>query len=107
MKVTTPTAQAHADAGPTELAAKRRASRMAGTLRGRALAAVVAAGDDGLTVTEALSVLWLPDRRRYSLAPRFSELLREGFVVKGEVREDCVAYVATAAGLAWAEDVAA
>lgn len=103
MKPTSPAAQAHADAGPSELAAKRRASRFAGTLRGRALAAVVAAGDKGLTITEALTALWLPDRRRYSLAPRFSELLREGYVTKGEVREDCVAYVATAAGRAWAE----
>jgi hypothetical protein len=107
MKVNTPTAQAHANADSTELAAQLRASRMAGTLRVRALAAIVEAGDDGLTVMELLSALWLPDRRRYSLAPRLSELLREGYVVKGEVREDCVAYVATAAGRAWAEDAAA
>jgi hypothetical protein len=107
MNVTDTTAQAHAGAESTELAAQRRASRMAGSLRARALAAIVEAGDDGLTVTELLSALWLPDRRRYSLAPRLSELLREGYVVKGEVREDCVAYVATAAGYAWAEQVAA
>jgi hypothetical protein len=101
---TTPTAQAHADAGPTELAARRRASRMAGTLRGRVLAAVAAAGDMGLTIAEVLEGLNLPERKRYSAAPRLSELVREGYVEKSDmVREDCVAYVATAAGLAWAE----
>ena len=107
MNVTSPQAQAHADAGPTELAARRRASHVSGTLRGRALAAVAAAGDDGLTVSEALDALGLPERRRYSLAPRFPELLREGYVTKGAVREDCVAYVCTSAGHAWAEGQAA
>ena len=103
MDPTTPVAQAHADAGPTELAARQRASRFAGTLRGRALAAVAAAGDQGLTVSEALDVLGLPERKRYSLAPRFPELLREGYVTKGAVREDAVSYVATEAGRAWAQ----
>lgn len=107
MNPTTPTAQAHADAGTTERAAQKRASLFAGSLRGRALAAITAAGDRGLTVVEALDALGLPERRRYSLAPRLPELLREGYVRKGEVRDDCIAYVATAAGRAWAEDVAA
>ena len=103
MNPTAPVAQAHADAGPTELAARRRAQNFAGSLRGRALVAVAAAGDKGLTVSEALDALGLPERKRYSLAPRFPELLREGYVTKGAVREDCVAYVATAAGRAWVE----
>ena len=108
MKITDPTAQAHADAGPTEFAAKRRASRFSGTLRGRLLAAVVAAGDLGLTVNEALEGLNLPERKRFSVAPRFPELVREGYVAKSDqVREDHVAYVATAAGIAWAETEAA
>lgn len=97
-------AQAHRDAGPSELAAKKRASRFAGSLRGRALAAIVAAGDDGLTVLEALDVLGLPERRRYSLAPRLSELLDDGRVEKGEIRDECVAYVATEAGVDLLED---
>jgi hypothetical protein len=103
-----PTAQAHADAGPTELAARRRASRFAGTLRGRLLAAVVAAGDMGLTVPEALEGLNLPERRRYSVAPRFPELVRDGYVTKSLfVRDGFAAYVATDAGHAWAASAAA
>jgi hypothetical protein len=101
---TSPIAQAHADAGPTELAAQRRASVMAGSLRGRALAAIVEAGDRGLTVVEALAALHLPERKRYSAAPRLSELERLGYVRKGEVRDDCVSYVSTAAGRAWASE---
>jgi hypothetical protein len=98
------TAQAHRNAGPTELDARRRASRMAGTLRGRVLAAVAAAGDMGLTVAEAMEGLNLPERKRYSVAPRFSELIHEGYVMKtAVVRENHAVYVATAAGLAWAE----
>jgi hypothetical protein len=105
---TAPTAQAHHGAGPTELAARRRASRFSGTLRGRVLAAVVAAGDLGLTVPEALEGLNLPERRRYSLAPRFPELVREGYVVKSTTsRDGCAAYVATDAGIAWAETAVA
>ncbi len=102
-----PVAQAHANAGPTELAAAARASIRAGSLRGKALLSVVASGDRGLTVPEALEALRLPERRRYSLAPRFPELLHEGYVRKGEVREDHVAYVATEAGRAWAAREAA
>lgn len=97
-----PKAQAHADAGPTELAARRRASRMAGSLRGQALAAIVAAGDFGLTVEEALEALRLPERRRFSLAPRFPELVRDGYAEKSDlVRANHVAYVATEAGRSW------
>jgi hypothetical protein len=108
MTVEIQTAQAHHGAGETERAAQRRASKFAGTLRGRLLAAVAAAGDVGLTVPEALEGLNLPERRRYSVAPRFPELVREGYVRKSaQVREDHVAYVATAAGIEWAETEAA
>jgi polyferredoxin len=99
-----PQAQAHADAGPTELAARRKAAPVAGKLRGQVLAAVVAAGDFGLTVPEALEGLNLPERKRYSLAPRLPELVRDGYVVKSLIsRDGFAAYVATAAGIAWAE----
>lgn len=102
MQPTSNTAAAHTDAGPSERAAQRRASRMAGSLRSRVLTAVVVAGDLGLTVEEALEGLDLPERRRFSLAPRLSELLREGFVEKSpQVRDGFVAYVATDAGRAW------
>lgn len=103
--MTAPTAsvaQAHRTAGHTERAAQAKAARMAGTLRGRLLAALVDAGDDGLTVLEALDVLGLPERKRYSAAPRFPELVREGYAVKTTtVRDECCAYRATAAGRAW------
>lgn len=102
MNPTAPSAQSHADAGPSERAAQQRASIFAGPLRSRALLAIVYAGDRGLTVLEALDVLRLPERKRYSLAPRLPELLREGYVRKGDVRDDCCAYIATAAGRAWA-----
>lgn len=102
------TAQAHRGAERTELAAQARASVTAGTLRARALAAVVAAGDRGLTVLEALDVLGLPERKRWSLAPRLPELVREGYAVKSDrVADGCAAYVSTAAGRAWVEQVAA
>lgn len=104
MNPTDPTAQSHADAGPTELSARQRIAPRAGHLRGRVLAAVVAAGDLGLTVDEAMEGLNLPERRRFSVAPRFSELLREGYVEKSTlVRDKHVAYVSTATGRAWAE----
>ena len=96
-------AQAHADAGGTETAARDRIAPKAGKLRGRLLAAVVEAGDDGLTIWEALDALDLPERRRYSLAPRFPELVRDGYLTKTSmVRDDCAAYVATDLGREWA-----
>lgn len=99
MKITEPTAAAHINAGPSERAAQRRAARMAGSLRSRVLAAVVVAGEHGLTVDEALEGLDLPERKRFSVAPRFSELLREGLVEKSpQVRDGFQAYVATEAG---------
>lgn len=99
MKITEPKAAAHINAGPSERAAQRRAARMAGSLRSRVLAAVVVAGELGLTLEEALEGLDLPERKRYSVAPRLSELLNEGLVEKSpQVREGFVAYTATEAG---------
>lgn len=106
--ITDPTAQAHADAGPTELAARNRIAPKAGQLRGRVLRLVVLCGEHrGLTATEAYATyveLWgEPKGGLYSLAPRLSELEREGYVIKGETRDARAAYVATAAGRAWVE----
>lgn len=108
MNPTAAIAQAHRDAGSTEVDAQRRASRFAGTLRGRLLAALVDAGPRGLTVLEALDVLELPERKRYSLAPRFPELVREGWAVKTDAAFDgCAIYAATDAGAAWVARAAA
>ena len=100
----TATAQAHRGAVGTELVAQARASVTAGTLRARLLSALVGAGDRGLTVWEALDVLGLPERKRWSVAPRFPELVRGGFAVKSDrVADGCAAYAVTEAGRAWAE----
>ena len=97
-------AQAHADAGPTERAARTRAAIRAGSLRGRALVAIAEAGDRGLTIEEAMRVLGIPERRRYGLAPRLSELVHDGYATASRelVRGRSMAYVATAEGDAWA-----
>ncbi len=103
-----PTAQAHADAGPTEAAAAQRAASLAGKLRPRVLGLVIDAGDAGLTATEAhelyAAIYGEPRGGLYSISPRLSELERSGWVVKGQhVREHRASYVATAAAHAWAE----
>ena len=103
MDPTSNVAQAHAEPTPTEQAAQRRIAPHAGKLRGRVLAAVAAAGEDGLTALEVTQVLGYGIEKLYSCAPRLPELERDGYVRKGPVRDDRVAYVATAAGHAWAE----
>lgn len=108
MNPTVNTAQAHTDAGPTELAARRRIAPKAGQLRGRVLRLIVRCGEDkGLTATEAFDLyteLWgEPKGGLYSISPRLSELERQGYVRKGEVRNDRAAYVATDAAIAWAD----
>ena len=91
-------AAAHVDAGRSERAAQRRASRFAETLEGRVLAAVVAAGDEGLTAREAREALGLPVERHYSVAPRLSALKRKKLVAPTRiVRDHFQAYVATPA----------
>jgi hypothetical protein len=96
-------AQAHADAGGTERAARDRIAPKAGQLRGRVLAAVAAAGNEGLTAVEATEALGYNMAQLYSVAPRFAELIRQGYVLVGGRRGDRQFYVATAAGSAWAE----
>lgn len=97
----TATAPAHRDAGPTEVAAAKRASKWADSLEARALRATVEAGDHGLTALESLDVLGLPITKLYSAAPRFSAMKRKGWVESTDAaRENFGVYVATAAGRA-------
>ena len=97
----TATAPVHADATRTEKAAARRASRWATTLEARVLAAVVAAGEYGLTARESLDVLGLPLDKLYSAAPRFSAMKRKGWVeLTDTARDNFGVYVATPAGRA-------
>jgi hypothetical protein len=92
MTTTVPT---HADAIPTELAAAKRAASYAETLEGQVLAAVKAAGPQGLTAHEARAVLGLPLERHYSVAPRLSVLKSKGLVAASDmVRGKGAAYVA-------------
>lgn len=92
------TAPVHADAGRTEQAAAKRASRFASTLEGRVLAAVVEAGEHGLTAKEAREALGLPVEKHYSVAPRLSALKAKKLVEPTTMtREHFQAYVATAA----------
>jgi DNA-binding PadR family transcriptional regulator len=100
-------AQAHRGAGSTETAARDRIAPKAGQLRGRVLALVAEAGDDGLTATEAYALyveaFGEPRGGLYSISPRLSELERAGYAQKGEqVRDRRQAYTATADGIAWA-----
>ena len=111
MNPTAPTAQAHADAGSSERAAQRRIAPKAGQLRGRLLRLIVEYRTVGLTATEAYKhysrIYGEPKGGLYSCAPRMSELERQGYVRKGDIRNDRVAYVATEAGIAWARSAVA
>lgn len=92
------TAPAHVDAGRSETAAAKRAARFAATLEGRVLAAVVAAGEKGLTAREAREKLGIPVERHYSVAPRLSALKAKKLVEPTTmVRDHFQAYRATAA----------
>lgn len=101
-------AQAHHHATPTEAAAQQRIALKAGQLRTRVLELVLAAGEDGVTATEAYEAyvdrFGEPRGGLYSLAPRLSELERRGAWVRksGQVRDRRAAYVATDAAHAWA-----
>lgn len=96
MTATVPT---HATATPTEAAASRRASTWASSLEARVLAAVVAAGDDGLTAQEARIALGMPVEKLYSVSPRLSAMKRKGWVEPtGTARDNFQAYRATDVG---------
>lgn len=100
---TATTAQAHRDAGATETGARDRVAPVAGKLRGNVLHALVAAGEHGCTAWEATVALGFDLDRLYSIAPRLPELVRDGYARVGGRRGDRQFYVATAAGIAWAE----
>ena len=103
-------AQAHAGATGTERAAQLAAAPKAQVIRGRVLH-LVATHPDGLTATEAFDAYEQAHGELfgglYSLAPRLSELLKGGFVRKGETRERRVAYVITVKGAAWVQETGA
>ncbi|NUS55862.1 MAG: hypothetical protein HOV66_13550, partial [Streptomycetaceae bacterium] len=79
----------------------------ASIIRGRVLR-LVAARPAGMTATEAFDAYEQAHGELfgglYSVAPRLSELLKGGFVRRGETRGRRVAYVVTAAGLAWVQN---
>lgn len=82
-------AQAHRGADVTEREARDRAATTAGVLRVRVLAAIVAAGDRGLTSLEAWRVV-APDGTpgQYSISPRITELKDLQLVEKRGARRD-------------------
>lgn len=105
-------ARAHRGAGRAEREARDRIAPQVGTIRGRVLRMLVAAGDVGLTATEARDLLEAEhgeDRDLYSVAPRLSELVSDGYARQsGSYRRKKPSsprrevYVATDAGRAWA-----
>ena len=100
----TATAPTHADPTRTEAAAAKRVGRYAATLEARVLAAVVQAGEAGLTAQEAREALGFPIERHYSVAPRLSALKKKGLVEPTDiVRDHFAAYTATPAGRAQVE----
>ena len=95
----TATAPTHADPTRTEADAARRVGRYAATLEARVLAAVVQAGEAGLTAQEAREALGFPIERQYSVSPRLSALKKKGLVEPTDrARDHFMVYVATAAG---------
>ena len=107
MHVEIQSAQAHHGAGSTERASRDRIAPKAGKLRGDILLALAAAGNRGLTATEATEVVGRDMAQLYSVAPRLPELVRQGYAFVWGRRGDRQVYVASEAGRAWAKDVAA
>jgi hypothetical protein len=83
-------AAAHADAAPGEANAAALAAYRAGTIRARVLEHLVDVGPAGTTAIEAwhwYRRVHAPGTERYSVAPRLSELVTDGWAVKtGGVR---------------------
>lgn len=80
-----PVAAAHADAAPGEANAARLVAYKAGTLRRRVLEHLVDAGPRGTTAIEAwhwYQATHSPTTERYSVAPRLSELVGDGWAAK-------------------------
>ncbi|WP_166535074.1 hypothetical protein [Blastococcus xanthinilyticus] len=80
-----PGAAAHAGAAAGEAGAARLVAYRAGTIRGHVLAHLIEVGPRGTTAIEAWD--WYrathsPTTERYSVAPRLSELVADGWAVK-------------------------
>ena len=91
-------APAHVDAGPTERAASKRATRRVGTLRDRVYRWIKAAGDEGMTTKEARARFAREELRDdgYSIPSRFTELRVAGLIVAhGLERDGALVYTAT------------
>ena len=67
----------HRHAHDTERAAAERVGPRTGTLRALAFRTIASAGDDGLTHGE---LAMLAGKRHYSIAPRVTELVEQGYV---------------------------
>jgi hypothetical protein len=80
-----PVAAQHADAAPGEANAARLVAFKAGTIRARVLQHLVEAGPKGTTAIEAwhwYQATHSPTTERYSVAPRLSEMVGDGWAVK-------------------------
>lgn len=105
--------QAHRGAGVAEKAARDRIAPQAGTIRGRLLVLLVRSGVRGLTAVEAVVAYreaYGETRLLYSIAPRLSELVAEGYAGTTGTRRRVTeaspareAYAATDAGRRWAQ----
>lgn len=80
-----PVAAAHVDAAPGEANAARLVAYTAGKIRARVLEHLVDAGPRGTTAIEAwrwYQATYSPTTERYSVAPRLSEMVGDGWAVK-------------------------
>lgn len=80
-----PVAAQHADAAPGEANAARLAAYPAGRIRARVLEHLVDAGPRGTTAIEAwrwYQATYSHTTERYSVAPRLSEMVADGWAVK-------------------------
>lgn len=104
--------KAHRRAGVAEKAARDRIAPQAGTIRGRLLILLVDSGGLGLTAVEAVAAYKTAhgeERWLYSIAPRLSELVADGYAqMTGSRRRTTQespsreVYIATDAGARWA-----
>jgi hypothetical protein len=80
-----PTAAAHADAAPGEANAARLVAYTAGKIRARVLEHLIEVGPRGTTAIEAwrwYQATYSATTERYSVAPRLSEMVGDGWAVK-------------------------
>jgi len=80
-----PAASAHVDAAPGEANAARLVAYKAGKIRARVLEHLTDAGQRGTTAIEAwrwYQATYSPTVERYSVAPRLSEMVADGWATK-------------------------